>query len=129
MKRSSLRRTATGLVRRTRIAPFSSKRAKENALRRAVLHAKFGDRPWRCVFWDYFERPVGVPRPPRLWWAPRLSYAYPPDCFGKVDGHEIKSRAQGGSITDPDNIVPLCAVHNEFVATHRALGEAIGLRR
>jgi hypothetical protein len=113
MKRSPLTRSGTGLVRRTKIASVSRKRAKQNKQREGVLRAKFGERPWPCAFWDY---------------APGSAWPWP-SCYGRVDGHEIKSRAQGGSITDPDNIVPLCAVHNEFIASHRALGEAIGLRK
>ena len=35
-----------------------------------------------------------------------------------TDVHEIKSRARGGSITDPDNLCALCRSCHEWVTTH-----------
>lgn len=36
----------------------------------------------------------------------------PEECYGPLNGHEIITRAQGGSITDPKNIILLCDHHN-----------------
>jgi hypothetical protein len=53
-------------------------------------------------------------------------------CFGKVDGHEILSRAQSGkdeNLIDVSGQTPLCARHNEYVDTHHAEAERLGLWR
>lgn len=85
MKRTPLiRRTAmvrTGRLVRTAIAPISTKRVKENRVRRRNLHDAYGDNP-TCFI-------PGCGRP-------------------AVDGHELLSRARGGSITDPENVRPVC---------------------
>ena len=45
-------------------------------------------------------------------WADRLETYLPEQCYGPLNGHEVITRADGGSITDPDNIVLLCDFHN-----------------
>lgn len=43
-----------------------------------------------------------------------------PRCFSArvVDGHELKTRAQGGSITDQNNIVLVCRRCHDWVHQH-----------
>lgn len=38
-----------------------------------------------------------------------------------VDGHEVKSRARGGSIIDPDNVIPVCRSCHTWITEHPAL--------
>jgi 5-methylcytosine-specific restriction endonuclease McrA len=40
--------------------------------------------------------------------------------------HEIKSRARGGSITDPDNVAALCHECHAWITTHPAAAHAEG---
>jgi hypothetical protein len=51
-------------------------------------------------------------------------------CDGHAtDAHEILSRARGGSITDPDNILPLGRLCHSFVTQNPAIAERAGLSR
>ena len=50
-------------------------------------------------------------------------------CYGEVNGHELKKRSQGGSITDPDNIVLLCSAHNVAVEDFPNAAHELGLVR
>jgi 5-methylcytosine-specific restriction endonuclease McrA len=56
-----------------------------------------------------------------------------PDCarcgMPADDAHEVLSRARGGSITDPANIVPLCRSCHDFVTTHPAQAAEEGWSR
>ena len=80
------------LERGTPIRKVSAKRAKANRERRAMVDRLYPDRQPMC------GRP-GCPR-----WADDL--------------HEPLTRARGGSITDPDNQVPLCRpCHDELTFT------------
>lgn len=99
MKRSSLRRNTllsrsaalepgTGLTRNVPVRRVSAKRARQNRERRAMVSALYPDRPLCFVPW------CGQ-------WADDL--------------HEPLTRARGGSITDPDNAVPLCRTHHDEV--------------
>jgi hypothetical protein len=76
------------LIRATEIGPMSSRRKAENKVRRAVALATFGRNP-RCAR---------------------------PGCTSMArDVHEPLTRARGGSITDPANMVPLCGpCHSEI---------------
>jgi hypothetical protein len=73
--------SATELARVTPLRPVSARRRAENRERREVAHATFGDTP-----------PCAAPNCGRL----------------ADDVHEPLTRARGGSITDPSNMVPLC---------------------
>lgn len=42
------------------------------------------------------------------------------------DLHERLSRARGGSITDPDNLIPLCREDHDWVTTHPVEAEREG---
>jgi hypothetical protein len=83
------------LQRHKRIRRVSAKRAAENRQRRAMVDDLFkGEQPL-CVVW--------VARQPD-WctaWADDL--------------HEPLTRARGGSITDPDNAVPLCRACHDLI--------------
>lgn len=50
----------------------------------------------------------------------RLCEAAIPDLCGRVatDVHEIKTRARGGSITDPDNCLSLCRPCHRYITEH-----------
>lgn len=112
MKRSPMppRRTpldrGTPLERRSGLRPVSRKRAAENRVRRAVVDA----------LWP--ERPVCAR----------------PGCGRLADDvHEPLTRARGGSITDAENMAPLCRDCHEQVtfAPESELGWAyeLGLLR
>lgn len=78
-----------GPKRKTGLKAQSNKRRRENRVRRKVAHETFGDQPV-CG------------RPGCGQWAD--------------DVHEPLTRARGGSITDPDNMIPLCRFHNDQIA-------------
>jgi hypothetical protein len=63
------------------------------------------------------------------WTIPGTRTPYlPGECHGPLNGHEIITRAQGGSITDPANIVLLCDFHNEWCTEHTVLAVSYGFR-
>lgn len=101
-RRSELNRG--GQLNRTgRLRAQSPKRQAENRVRRKVIHATFGDQP-TCIA-------PGCTR-----WAD--------------DVHEPLTRARGGSITDPDNMTPLCRPHHDEVTfTEPAWAYELGLLR
>ena len=53
----------------------------------------------------------------------------PEPCYGPLNGHEIITRAQGGSITDPRNIVLLCDHHNEWCDLNHDEAIRLGFRQ
>ena len=79
-------------LRRSRIKPVSDKRAKQNRERRAMADRLYPDRREGIVM-------CAVP------WCTR-----PAD-----DLHEPLTRARGGSITDEDNMVPLCRICHDLI--------------
>lgn len=79
---------SAALARVVELKPVSAKRAAENKLRREVAHATFGRNP-----------PCSKP-----------GCDQPAD-----DCHEPLTRGRGGSITDADNMVPLCRPHHDAV--------------
>ena len=52
----------------------------------------------------------------------RETFGRTPSCrrCGRLadDAHEVLSRARGGSITDPENIVPLCRPCHDEITSH-----------
>ena len=108
MKHSSpLKRTPLKPTKRTRIKPISDKRRLANATRAAMMLERFGPREfWRCQLGPIIQTP----------------------CYGPVNGHEVKSRAQGGSITDPDNIMLACNLHNDWAEDHPLRAKELGLK-
>jgi hypothetical protein len=86
-RKAGLKR-GNGPERKTGLKPQSDKRKKESRIRKKVAYATFGHDPI-CSREDC-NRPA---------W----------DC------HEPLTRARGGSITDPENMAPLCRpCHDEL---------------
>lgn len=51
-------------------------------------------------------------------------------CTGRAtDGHEIVTRARGGSITDPRNILGVCRNCHDWITTHPREATEFGLSR
>jgi hypothetical protein len=91
---------------------MSKKRQALNVERREALEKAWGPRPWSC--WLNISQGIGEV----------------PWCYGEVNAHEIVKRSQGGSITDPSNMLPLCNFHNGWVETaDRNLVWELGLVR
>ena len=90
MKRTSF--LARGVLRRyTPLRSVSSKRRRENDVRRALLSHRVDAG---CE--------AGLP-----------------GCSGRVtDAHEIRTRARGGSITNLGNIAFLCRSDDDWITTH-----------
>lgn len=89
------------MLRTAELRPVSAKRAAENRVRRQVAHATFGRDPW----------------------------CHRPGCTSPaVDCHEPLTRSRGGSITDPNNMVPLCRpCHDEVTFGEPAWAYELGL--
>ena len=77
---------------RTPIRKVSAKRARENRERAAMADRRWPDRREGAVMCAV------------------------PGCGAADDLHEVLTRARGGSITDPENTVPLCRQHNHDLA-------------
>lgn len=78
-------------MKRSSLRPVSKKRAKTLKARRELV-----------------ERLRNGPCAARL-----------PMCTGRAqDGHELLSRANGGSITDPENVVGLCRMCHDYITTN-----------
>lgn len=52
--------------------------------------------------------------------------AYGGSCFGQPTVHHLRKASQGGAYT-ADNLVTLCAHHNDWVEVHPTVAHAIGL--
>lgn len=99
------------LERQTPVKPVSKKRGRENRERRAMAGSLFPDRPL-CAVYELAQQQSGlVPGKMlgRCWrWAD--------------DMHEPLTRARGGSITDPENVLPLCRIcHDVLTFTPESL--------
>lgn len=51
------------------------------------------------------------------------------NCGGPFDFHEVLTRARGGSITDPSNILMVCRCHHDWITAHPAESAEVGLVR
>lgn len=72
---------------------FSKKARAKQSERKALLKRVVEGKPCKAV-WDY-------------------------RCTGRAtDGHEIKSRARGGSILDDANVMPVCRYCHMMITTH-----------
>ncbi len=101
MRRAPLARRTP--LRRTPLRQRSAKRARLYRTTRAPLVAALLAEPQPC--------PV-------------------PGCTRVADSpHEPLTRARGGSITDPDNVVAVCWAHNQELTLEPAWGYASGLLR
>lgn len=90
-RRTELTR-GSGSLRRVPLARVSKKRIVENRERRRVVDELWPERP-----------PCAVAGCPRL----------------ADDVHEPLTRGRGGSITDPNNMVPLCRPHHDEITDHQ----------
>lgn len=107
LQRSPWPRPALSVVvplRRTPIKQVSAKRQRENRQRRAMADQRWPDRREGTVM-------CAVP-----WCGQRAD-----------DLHEILPRGRSGSITDPDNTVPVCRGHNEELTRSPAWAYRAGL--
>lgn len=50
-------------------------------------------------------------------------------CAGPFDFHEVLTRARGGSITDPENILMVCRRHHDWITENPAASLSLGLVR
>ena len=115
----------SGMGRRP-INRVSKRRQRVNRERAKAQEAAWGPRPWECRFMYYAAEGV-------------IDHGFTYDdfadagmCYGGVNGHEILSRAQSrtdANLVDVSGQVPLCAHHNEWVDTHHAEAERLGLWR
>jgi hypothetical protein len=96
-------------VKRSPVNQISQKRRKLMRERRAMLDETFGPKEeWQCSI-----PPMGI-----TYWG---------ECYGEVNGHELRKRSAGGSITDPENVVLLCNHHNQMVENRPIEARALGL--
>ena len=53
-----------------------------------------------------------------------------PDCQAAMqDGHERLARSQGGSPSDPENVIGLCRPHHEWVTQNMNAARTMGLAK
>ena len=103
-----------------RIRPVSKKRAAENRRRKQVTDAMKREGPVMCAF----EEPIDEVS---VMSETFVAYAH---CGRRADdAHEIVSRARGGSIMDPVNLLPLCREHHRWVTEHPIEAEKLGLSK
>lgn len=50
-------------------------------------------------------------------------------CQGRLEQHEVLTRARGGSITDPANQLLACSFHHAWITSHPAKSVELGLMR
>lgn len=50
-----------------------------------------------------------------------------PDCWGALTPHEPLTRARGGSILNPENVIPLCEAHHSWTHDHPSQATQLGL--
>lgn len=110
MKRSGpLKRTST-MKRSTALSPMSKKRRKENAARRKVIAQVLETR--KACEAGFVVRRVD---------ARHRCAGHPSDI------HEPLTRARGGSITDPANMVVVCRPCHDWIHAHPSLATSVGL--
>lgn len=107
MRSSPLKRTPikrTGFLRRTgRLPAESAKRKVVRGQRKKMLAEFYSDT---CIAAELL-----------------------PDvrCGGPLDPHEPLTRARGGSITDPENLVWICRAHHDYCHDHPIEATELGL--
>ena len=89
-------------MKRSRVNPVSKKRSALNVTRRAFVLEILQER-------IFCQAQI-----------PRLCANYASDV------HEIKTRARGGSITDPDNVLALCRPCHTFITDNPAFASENG---
>ena len=109
------------------IRAVSKKRAAENRKRKKVTDAmkEEADGYVRCAFPMTFH--VDEYRGDGMWCR---AWKEDRTCFNRADdAHEIVSRARGGSITDRENLLPLCREHHRWTTEHPLEAEKLGLSK
>jgi hypothetical protein len=97
-------RRVSSLPRSVRLRHQSAKAAARQRVRRSVLQEMFPEHEWHeCAF---------------------------PGCHAEAtDPHEPLTRARGGSITDPENIIGLCRRHHDDCHANPSAAAKLGLIR
>lgn len=108
-RHTPLQRAAGDFIRRTRIKPVSAKRQREAIGRAAVRSAVYERDDWRCALSDPATRPIAAGR-----------------CDGHTTVHHLLKQSQGGEYV-PENLLTMCARHNDWVEEEPKLAWAIGL--
>lgn len=106
-------------MKQTPLRPVSKKRSKLLRERKKLTDSMKREGPVMCgyVQWISLNQRGGT-----------RDCAMP--CQSRADDlHEIVSRARGGSVTDPENVVPLCRPHHIWVTEHPKEAAELGLSR
>ena len=110
-RRTPLARGA-GPKRSGNLRPVSKKRQAANRERRQNLHDRYGPNPLCHACPIYAEAGIVT------------------GCDGRADdGHEVLTRARGGSITDPDGILPVGRRCHERIDAEQDEAVRLGLLR
>ncbi len=110
MKRSGPLKRSSSLKRTSRLAPVSKKRQRENNQRRAVIKKVLEHRK-ACEA----GRLIGTVDNKHR-------------CSGQPDDiHEPLTRARGGSIVDPANMVVVCRLCHDWIHVNPRLATSVGL--
>lgn len=120
MRRSELKRGAP-LHRRTRLQPFSAKRA---ALRQARAEAvrQVIERDQVCQFPRLAAENAHL-----LNDYDRRELSTAGECSGPLDAHEPGLRSHGADPTDPDQAIAICRRHHDFAHRHPRLASLLGV--
>jgi hypothetical protein len=121
MKSGPLKRSTKPMKRGT-LRQVSVGRKKVNAKRAKLQEEAWGPRPWYCRFNEFAVALLHVTG----------EVIDGGRCFGKVDGHEILSRAAAGrtdkNLLDVAHQVPLCSHHNGWCDLNKEEAKRLGLR-
>lgn len=100
-------------MRRSPLNRQSAKRAAENRERATMLREMFGEAPACAACLPLAE--LGISRSDT-------------GCMGAAeDAHEPLMRSRGGSITDPDNVIPVSRACHRWIHAHPAAATEAGL--
>lgn len=103
-------------MKRASLRQVSAKRRALLRERKKLTDAMKREGPVMCQFYEAVGRALA-------------EISSMPGCGYADDLHEIVSRARGGSIVDPENVVPLCREHHRWVTEHPLEAEKLGLSR
>jgi len=106
LRRTPLKR-GTSQLRRSPLKPMSEKRRDAIPDRAQVRSQVFARDGYRCQAASLF---LDV------------------RCFGNLTVHHLTKASQGGTYT-PDNLVTLCARHNDLIEERPTIATALGLVR
>jgi len=110
LRRNSPLKATQGLKRTGRLNPVSKKRARQLAKRRQVIDELLKHR----TICEASTRIANVDRNHRCFRIP-------------WDVHEPLTRARGGSITDPANMMVVCRPCHDWIHAHPKLATQVGL--